>query len=109
MSASERRTKSDRRVADASEAVTSLLAMHERSSDGILDLVGRRMQALEKASKELQTLTSLLRANGEITKDTDVLLRKLHNDITANLRMTASIRVAVQRSPSLKHYHLIAE
>lgn len=99
----------DRRVADASSSIASMLLEQEQASTAIMDLVGRRMRSLELAAKELQKLTALLSAEGGVQRETDVLLRKLHSDIAANLRMTASIRVAIQRSPSLKHYHLIAE
>ena len=109
MNAARKTTGTDRRVAEASDSIASLLLEQERSSTAIMDLVGSRLQVLERTAKELHKLTALLRAEGEVPRETDVILRKLHSDIGANLRMTASIRVALQRSPSLKHYHLIAE
>ena len=89
--------------------VSSTIGRHEKLSADIMALVEARFSNLEAMGKTLESLKVGLSKSGGVNADSDRLLRKLHDDITANLRLTASMRVPLQRGPSLKNYKLMAE
>jgi uncharacterized membrane-anchored protein len=88
--------------------ITAAIRVHESTSKDLLRDVETRLANLEKLAKMASDLQRRLETVG-VSKETEELLRKMRDDIKANLRLTASIKVPLQRGPSMKNYSLMAK
>lgn len=94
-----------RALSQLAATISTEIASHDKISGNLLVIVNQRLANLETMAASVEKLRK--RLGPGITADTDRLLRKLKDDISANLRLTASMRVPLQRGPSLKNYTLM--
>ena len=100
----ERRDASN--ISRLTSEISEAIGKHEKMSADLMEVVSSRLTNLEAMSKTLTNLKAKL--GGGVSEETARLLRKMTEDVSVNLRLTASMRVPLQRGPTLKNYKLMA-